>query len=76
MIIDEFSICYHFYESFGVILTYTLPCETGAPCPMFDPLEAENQLISTPKKIVGIDFNICNVANSCECDVQVHLTVT
>jgi len=56
--------------SIGVTLSFTLPCR-GAPCPMFDPLEADNQEISV-KKSDDIEFNICEVANKCECDVQVN----
>ena len=38
---------------------------------MFDPMEAENDQIIAPRKSVDIEFNICEVANECDCDVQV-----
>ena len=38
---------------------------------MFDPMEANGQQIES-RKSVDIEFNICDVANSCRCNVQVR----
>ena len=38
---------------------------------MFDPMEANNQQIIAPRRSIDIEFNICEVVNKCECDVQV-----
>ena len=38
---------------------------------MFDPMEAENDQIIAPRKSVDIEFNICEVADKCKCNVQV-----
>ena len=67
------TLCINKYESFDVILNYTLPCDNdnGDPCPMFDPMEAENQQIIAPRRSIDIEFNICEVVNRCECDVEV-----